>query len=578
MSYQYIILVAGGGDERAQKLETTASQLSRMGMAIHALSPKVTVCVSPTTPILRIGPGALVIGQVFPRTNESITDVSQFPSCTDTERLRRHFIDNFWGDYLLLVSQGLDHLALSRDPAGGIQLLYSLDGDRGFATSDIGLAFQLGLVRKRIDWDYIAHRLVFPSLKTTRTGLDRIRELLPGHTLTIGPRQNSTSQDWSPWDFVARSRRHTAIDIAARDVRAAVESAVRAYTSVDQSILLELSGGLDSSIVAACLRGIGANVSCSTITTPVPGADEQMYAKLIARHIGADLEVHSLDFEKSCFSFKQTAEFTTPRIGVLHHATDAIMEAAAAKHETASLYSGGGGDSIFCYLPTAAPAADALRERGIAEGLESVRDLAELHNCTFWKSGRLALRKLVRQPRPPCKPNLLFLDRHRAATSPELHPWFDAPPHSLPGDRERIFGLATTQVYRDSVARGQRRHFRLPLLSQPVMEACLGAPAWMWIFHGRNRSLARHAFADVLPPEILNRRSKGTFRPFLGIYYARNRHRILEYLLNGHLRSHGLLDAHALERFTDTALPARDRSFSRVLDLCATENWLQHHA
>lgn len=579
MSYQYIVIKSAACHQsEVPEARLAAYRLRQMGMTAHDLSPNVALYVSPATPTLRIGPGTIVIGHVFSRSCEPVTDASQIPSRIDAAALRRHFIERFWGDYVLLLSDENEDLSVTRDPAGGIQSLYNFDGGNGFATSDVDLAFRLGLAHKHVDWDYIAHRLVFPSLKTTRTGFERVRELLPGHTLTIRHDQSSTRQDWSPWNFVESPRRHTVANVAAGNVREAVSAVVCAFAKVDQSILLELSGGLDSSIIAVCLRESSANVSCSTITTPVPGADERMYAGLIARHIGANLEVQSLDFGESNFSLEQTTSFATPRIGVLHHATDAIMEAVATRHLATSLYSGGGGDSIFCYVPTAGPAADAIWERGITAGAGTIRDLAELHNCTFWKAGRLTLRKLVRRPQPPCKPNLLFLDFHKATTEPELHPWFDAPPHSLPGDRERIFGLATTQVYRDSAARGTRRQFRLPLLSQPVMEACLRVPSWMWISNGRNRSVARRAFADALPPEILNRRSKGTFRPFLGVYYTRNKHRILEYLMDGHLRSHGLLDVHALRRFTDETLPARDRSFSRVLDLCATESWLRHHS
>ncbi|MGK4422636.1 asparagine synthase-related protein, partial [Klebsiella pneumoniae] len=49
-----------------------------------------------------------------------------------------------------------------------------------------------------------------------------------------------------------------------------------------------------------------------------------------------------------------------------------------------------------------------------------------------------------------------------------------------------------------------------PLLSQPLVETCLGVPSWLWFEGGRNRVVARRAFAGDLPADVIWRRSKGT--------------------------------------------------------------------
>ena len=118
----------------------------------------------------------------------------------------------------------------------------------------------------------------------------------------------------------------------------------------------------------------------------------------------------------------------------------------------------------------------------------------------------------------------------------------------------------------------------MPLLSQPVVEACLKVPSWMWIAEGRNRAIARDAFADVLPPDILHRRSKGTFMNYSGAVYRQNKSRLREYLLTGQLEGHGLLDTDSLRQFFDRELGTRDDRFMRIFDLCAVENWIRHQA
>jgi asparagine synthase (glutamine-hydrolysing) len=117
----------------------------------------------------------------------------------------------------------------------------------------------------------------------------------------------------------------------------------------------------------------------------------------------------------------------------------------------------------------------------------------------------------------------------------------------------------------------------MPLLAQPVVEACLRVPSWMWIDGGRNRAIARDAFSEALPETILNRRSKGTFMNYTASVYRRSRQTIASFLLDGSLQAQGLLDRAALERYLAQPPVARDDTFMRLFDLCMIENWVRHH-
>jgi asparagine synthase (glutamine-hydrolysing) len=262
----------------------------------------------------------------------------------------------------------------------------------------------------------------------------------------------------------------------------------------------------------------------------------------------------------------------------LQYAVDLIMQAAGSSHDTASHFTGGGGDTVFCYLGTAAPAADAFRGVGIGAALAAVCHLAHLHNCTFWKAARATVKKLSQKPKPAYKADLTFLAPSIAPGPPYPHPWLDEPRNALPGDRERIADLVGTQTFRDCSPRDSKRWHRMPLLSQPVVETCLRTPSWMAIADGKNRAIARAAFADFLPPEVLHRRSKGTFMPYSGAVYQRNKMQLREFLFSGVLQQHQLLDVAVLQQFFKTELPPRDRSFLRVFELAMVENWVRHQA
>lgn len=575
----YLVLADGTADPAT--LANTQAHLLDTGMHACPVSPNLSLFVAEGTPVRSVPGMGVILGHVFPKDGQAVRSSNPFPDFADPAQARKHLIERFWGPYLLI--QPVDEhggTTVLRDPSvsGDVPCFYSLRDGKGFITSDISLPERLGLYRRQVDWDAIRHRLSFPQLKSARTALAGVQELLPGCSLRLGGEGVITRLEWSPWDFVAPGARHADPREAATDIRAAVSSAVQALARIDQAVLLELSGGLDSSIVGACLRGSGARVVCTSLVTTVPGADERHYASQIANQLGVELHAETLQLDDARVDFALPPQCATPRIGTLQHAVDEIMLAAADRHGTCSFFSGGGGDTIFCHLDTAAPAVDAFRERGAAAGLAALQDLSALHQCTIWKAGRLAVRKMLRQPGMTRPLDGSFLSPAAASTPPDDHPWNAAPPDALPGDCERIRGLATCQAYRDSLARGMYRPARMPLLSQPVVEACLRAPTWMWIAEGRNRAVARAAFADLLPADILNRRSKGTFMSYLGAVYRRNRDRMRDYLLHGRLQEQGLLDADALSGFLRHDLPERGRSFTRIFDICMVENWVRHQS
>ncbi|MBN6150772.1 lasso peptide isopeptide bond-forming cyclase [Xanthomonas sp. AmX2] len=570
--YRYIALL---GAHRSRAADGDIDEaLHRLGLHAKLALDDMALYASADTPVLRLACGGALIGHVFSRNGVPV-DGSYLSGPLSAHTLAEHLIDRYWGEYLLLHAPGDTHATtVLRDPSGGVGCVYSQGG--GFITSDISIATRIGLYARQIDWDFIRGNLAYPHLKTGRTGLCGLRELLPGCRLNMRGEQSTIEQAWSPWDFVAPHCRHRDRRQAEAEVRTAVTSTVRQWADTDASVLLELSGGLDSSIVAACLQNAHARVACCNLVTPVPGADERRYALQMAALLHSELHVRTLGFDDAHLDSPPPPHAVAPSTWFLQHASNALKEAVGAQLGVNSFFSGGGGDTVFCYTRTAAPAADAFRERGMAAAIKAIHDLAELHQCTVWKAGRLTLRKLFSAPRPPRRADGSFLAATPAPDLLEPHPWFVAPDDALPGDRERIFDLAGTQVFRDGLARGAKWRLRMPLLSQPVVEACLKVPSWMWIAEGRNRAIARDAFADSLPAEILHRRSKGTFMNYSGAFYRKSKRRIREYLLTGRLQAQGLLDTGALQRCFDRELAPRDDAFMRIFDLCAVENWVRH--
>lgn len=554
MRHRYFALIDHFARPRIDTRYPFIGALRELGMRLRGRMGRVALFTTEGTPVFSLPGDALIVGDLYCRDGRSITDPDQLEPFPSQRAFREHLLEHYWGEYLLIQpgDQERDHISIMRDPSSGIACAYSVQDGEGFITSDLAIPSQLGLHHDRVDWDFIDHCLIYPRAKINRTGLEGVCELLPGCMLLIEGQAISISQAWSPWNFIAPSKRLSDPVEATCILRETITKVVKSMAETDRSLLLELSGGLDSSIVGACLAQAQAQIACCTAITPLPGADERRYARLIADQLGAELLQRPLDFNEADISFPLPQHSLRPAVWVLGHAVSRVMDEAAALQDVRSHFSGSGGDTVFGYLSTAAPAADAFRAHGIAAGVHAVADLSKLHGCTMLKAARLTCRKLFLPPKPPCKADTSLL-AHTGISAPlELHPWLEAPDEALPGDRERIFDLCGNQLFADATLRAGERRVRMPLLSQPVMEVCLRVPSWMWIADGKNRAIARSAFAGQLHHDVLNRRSKGTFMNYTYSVYERNKEMIRHFLLDGHLQAHGLLNPTMLNRFLDT--------------------------
>ncbi len=578
MRNRYIMLLDGTPDAPAPGLSRLTEKLKDLGLETQHHIQGACLFTSKHTPVLPLPGGAVLLGEVYDRHGRRGFDPEHFQRTGSQRELRQHLLDDYWGEYLFIQPSDNDTsstIVILRDPSGGLGCAYSLE--HGFVASDPSLPSRLGLYSKRVDWEFVRHCLTYSHAKMSRTGLAGIRELLPGCALEIAPGSTRIHMAWSPWHFVSKDDRLHDPAMAAEAIRAAITTVVHAMAETDGSLLLQLSGGLDSSIVGVSLKNARARICACTAISPLPGADERHYASQITSQLGVDLLQVPLDFSQAPVQFPLPESSLRPAVSPLAYVAGRAMDIAVSREHVNAIYSGGGGDTVFSYLRSAAPAADAYLSAGLATGWRSTVDLARLHGCILTKAARLTLRKLVRPPKSAYKPDFALLKE--ASPAPlEFHPWFAAPAHTLPGDRERVFDLAGNQLFAEVMLRNDDCHVRMPLLAQPVMEACLRVPSWLWISGGQNRAIARSAFSDLLPKEVLNRRSKGSFMNYNASLYRRNKELMRRFLLEGRINAHGLLDPDKLNVLMNRPPAARDQSFLRIFDLCMVENWVRQHA
>jgi asparagine synthase (glutamine-hydrolysing) len=217
-----------------------------------------------------------------------------FRSQGDTEVVLRSFIE--WGPACLGRFAGMFALAvwdapnatlhLARD-AMGMKPLYYLPHDRGLA-----FASELKAFRALSDFDaqldpialtqYLEFGYVFEAKRTMLRG---VRKLDPGHRIEVRGARVVLDQAWfSPPSPDAADRRGEGERI--QELGATMDQVVKEHLIADVPLGLLLSGGLDSSLLAALAAQRGP---LSTISMGFDGSavDERVSAREVSRHIGS---------------------------------------------------------------------------------------------------------------------------------------------------------------------------------------------------------------------------------------------------------------------------------------------------
>src|SRR5690606_6081854 len=150
---------------------------------------------------------------------------------------------------------------------------------------------------------------------------------------------------------------------------------------------------------------------------------------------------------------------------------------------------------------------------------EDVLELAAANEASIWTLWREALRYRGGLTHSLRRAHPILTPRENDAG---LHPWLEGLEAFGPSKCFQIAGVADSVSHHGPSALTRAVDVRHPLCAQPVIETCLALPAWVLTVGGRDRGLARRVFADRLPTEILERRSKGEMTRVYGQMIVEN--------------------------------------------------------
>lgn len=502
-------------------------------------------------------------------------------------------IDQFWGSYIAFFSDpGAQINYVARDCSGAIPCYSTTHRKVSIVFSDINDLAGFGLPPFDLDPEYLSAFIYWPELQVNRCAVRGLTEVLAGQRLQQKHGVSHVSNLWNPCEVV----RSGSIDstAAARSLlRSTTEYCIAAWASTYSTVVVSLSGGLDSAILLGCLTRTAKrpHVICVNRYNRLPGEDERSYARHAAELRG--LEFVELPWCSANRAFDESLlalpKMPKPFVPLPFALLDAgSWNEVTSRYQAQAVWTGQGGDHIFFNVQTSLAAADYMQAhrwwlspvRTLAAIVDSAHYSREPYIAVWRNSRRLA------RSRAPWKSDVqaLRIGKSRVSflvyeTLPRnideyvMHPCLSHR-HDLPKGKQLQVELLLELLNRDrfsSVLYGvPERH---PLISQPLLEIALRIPIHILTIGARQRGLARQAFKDVVTPEILAREDKGSTSS-LWMHKIREAQPFLrDLLLDGLLAKAGIIDRPSLEPHLAAGHPIRPEQWSPLAACIAAEMW-----
>jgi len=278
-----------------------------------------------------------------------------FSSHTDTEVILEAYkqwgldcLRRFNGMFAFaLYDQPQRRLVLARDRIGKKPLYYLDDGDSlAFASESKSL---LPLIDAGIDVRSLNLYLAYGYLPRDRSIFKGVQKLLPGHVL-VHDLSTGASRCDEYWKLPLPSSPMTEIPSETElvdQLQHLLQDSVRLRLIADVPVGILLSGGVDSSLVAAVAASVSSR-PIKTFTISFPGGghyDEAGYARIVAEHFGT--EHHELPLDgQDWSSLEFIARHLDEPIGDPSILPTYALSRLIRQHVTVAL-GGDGGDELF---------------------------------------------------------------------------------------------------------------------------------------------------------------------------------------------------------------------------------------
>ncbi len=501
------------------------------------------------------------------------------------ESFGEHFVDKLRGMFVIALWDSKRKLLfLVRDRVGQKPLFYGQKGNQLAFASEIKALTEWPEFARDINREALHDYLSLLYIPAPKSIFEGIYKLEPASMLIadVGRGSYALRRYWEPLLAVNRS---WSMEEYASGLKEILREAVRIRLRSDVPLGAFLSGGIDSSVVVGLMAQYLPTVRTFSIGFSDPRFDERGYA----RHVASKFQTQHID---SCVD----ADNFTPDdlINLVWYMDEPFADssfiptywvAQAARRHVAVALSGDGGDELFAgyniyryfYWVSFLARIPFLPEGMLGTISGIIRRLVQ----TFWLSGAEKLRRIGKAF---ALGRLDEIDRIIAMST-----YFEEGAKSnmySPEWRSRLGRYSTNAMMReqlsvidgDGLARYMAWDFmhhladgmltkvdrasmacslevRSPFLDHQVVEWAIRMPINFKLRGGSQKIVLKHAFRDLLPVSILNRKKHGFELPFASWFRKQNwRSLLVDMLSEQRIREQGIFDPTRVVEIRDILL------------------------
>ncbi len=490
-------------------------------------------------------------------------------------------------------------LLLVRDRLGIKPLYWAVSGAKLLFGSEIKALLASGLIEPQVDDDALPEVLGTRYVSGTGTLFRGIQKLLPGHLLMFQQGGVRIRRYWDvPLDRPMPARHTDPRDVVA-SFRMLLWESVRLRLMSDVPLGVFLSGGIDSSAIAALMAPmIGGPLQAFSVAFQERAFNELEYAREAARAVKADF--HEIVIDDRDF-FGALPKLVWHEDEPIAHPSSVPLYfvSALARRRVTVVLTGEGSDELLAgygKYPRIAWnwRAGTVYERMLPRAMRQAVSAAVAR--LPGRAGRYARRSFLGMERTAeamCFDNFAFirLEDQRRLLSPHRRPAARAslaygPSVShfdYPGSRSTLLDrllyadiktyLVELLMKQDQMSMAASIESRVPFLDHELVAFVAQLPDGWKLDGWTGKRLLREAMKGLVPESILHRRKVGFPVPFADWTRAGWNGVAREVLLDRRSRERGVLDPAAVDQLLRDHREGRAEGGDRLWTLLNLELW-----
>lgn len=530
-----------------------------------------------------------------------------FKSWSDTEVILKGYdcwgldvVNKFIGMFAIaLYDRNKQQVFFIRDRAGVKPLYYFWKDDLLLFGSELKALYQHPRFQKEIDTNSLALFLQFSYIPAPHSIFKNTFKLLPGHylTLNVETKELQEKKYWDVFDYYNKPRARLEDQQAIEETDRLLKSAYEYRMVADVPVGLFLSGGYDSSSVAALLQ-TGRTERLKTFTIGFHEAEfnEAPEAKKIANYLGTDHTEWYLTAKEAGAVLGRLPEIYDEPFADNSTVPTVLVSQLARQQVTVAL-SADGGDEIFGgyhkfsqaeKYTTRIPAPVQTLLSGTMSLINPER--IAYFNKKYNFSTRYEKMKLIWKKADPVSA-MKYIGQYITETEVEsflgrpferYNTFFEAG-HELQkeaGVTNRLlavdyktFLVDNNLVKVDRATMSVSLEGREPMLDHRIIEFLAQLPSDLKIRNGVNKWLLKEVVHKYIPKELMERPKRPFIAPLMVWFKEDLKEQLKYYLSESSLAKTGVFDPQPIIRLRDNYLKGKKVNYQKLWQVLMFQLW-----